>query len=106
MNSQEITVDVVCDEFPDKIELISKTNTELPQKFYVAYIDKIRSQIAESSAPNDPATAYIFKDRESYIAHGKPIRAINLLDNMKANGFSTNTEKPMLVEFVTKNKAA
>lgn len=103
--AQEIEVAVVCDEFSDQIRIIKKSNSELPQKFYIAYIDKLKAERGDIEIPNDPSCAYLFQNEDEYKRQQKSLRLINLVDSMLANAIG-KANPPMLIQFIARNKAA
>ena len=106
MESREVSIYVVCDEYIDKIALIKLGVNELPQKFYIAYIDKIRNEIESGPLPSDPASACLYESKDAFLSNAAPVRPINLTDSIGANGLRGDTQEPMLMKFIARNQAA
>jgi hypothetical protein len=106
MAAQRVAIDVVCDDFPDKIKAITKIGTELPQKYFVAWFDLMRPELDASTYPTDPTGGFLYSNRASYLNHERPIRPLNLIDSVMANGVHGASAEPMLIEFTSRNRAA
>lgn len=109
MNDQfgmDLTLYVTCDDHREKIELIKRGSNELPQKFYVAYVDKIRGELDGESLPTDPAAAYIYETKDAYLRNERPLRPVVLTDNVGQNGLKGETSEPMLLAFISRSVAA
>ena len=103
----EVVVKITCDEVKDKIETIRLSSSELPQKFFVAYLDRLRSD-GSGRAPltANPAGACLYENEEAYKTNKRPIREINLIDSVAQNGIHGTTQEPMLILFISRNQAA
>jgi hypothetical protein len=106
MTASQVTVEVVCDEFPDKIRTVTKMASELPQKFFISYIDLLRPELRDGTFPTDPVSGFFYRNRASYLNHERPLRPLNLIDTIVANAVKGETDEPMLIEFTARNKAA
>ena len=109
MTSSCVEVKVTCDEIKEKIESITLGINELPQKFFVAYLDRVRSDASLGGLlPQTvtPAGACLYESEKAFKENKRPIREINLIDSIGQNGIRGSTKEPMLILFTSRNQAA
>lgn len=89
--SSEVTVKVVTDLSYDMPEDITKGVSELPNKFFVQYVETLRSKGPEYAdlANKDPNQAMLYNSYDDFLAR-KPGRAIDMTVPASQNGITSN----------------
>lgn len=87
----EVTVKVVTDLSHDMPEDITKGVSELPNKFFVQYVETLRSKGPEYAdlANKDPNVAMLYNSYEDFLAR-KAGRSIDMTLTASQNGITTN----------------
>lgn len=104
----ELKVYVVSDAFPDMPIEVCKNDTELPNKYFVDYEAKMRTEHGSGEALHkDPYAAYRYDSLEAYKEKKQP-RVVVMTDSMVQNGFRPQrnpSDPPMLICFILDNQA-